>query len=82
MEKKFRGRIAMTRLRFIQNKTKFKVEVFVLVVLKGASRLDFEEKLKISPFYFILNDTRIHLVSDHISFFRLIIHAPLKNSRI
>ena len=72
----------MTRLRFIQNKTKFKVEVFVLVVLKGASRLDFEEKLKISPFYFILNDTRIHLVSDLISFFRLIIHAPLKNSRI
>ena len=54
MEKKFRGRIAMTRLRFIQNKTKFKVEVFVLVVLKGASRLDFEEKLKISPFLFHL----------------------------
>ena len=45
---------AMTRLRFIQNKTKFKVEVFVLVVLKGASRLDFEEKLKISPFLFHL----------------------------
>ena len=44
----------MTRLRFIQNKTKFKVEVFVLVVLKGASQLDFEEKLKISPFLFHL----------------------------
>lgn len=53
-----------------------------MVRFKGALRLDFEEKLKTSPFflYFLLNDTWIHLFSDNM-FFTLIYSCTAKNSR-
>lgn len=36
---------------------------------------------KFNLFYFLLNDTRFHLVLDYTCILRLISYAPLKNSR-
>ena len=48
--------------------------------LRGHHGWILEKNCNFHLFYFILNDIRIHLVVDHISFFRLIIHAPLKKT--